>query len=98
MVYPLLQRWFHRLRKGCSRTGGESSGSNLQLSSRVASSKSKTKSSDRKRFQHPLSIPNDTAWGSDGNVYNRIYSLVSSLANSLLDRYEILIYSFFHLK
>ncbi|KAL1966218.1 hypothetical protein VTN77DRAFT_4770 [Rasamsonia byssochlamydoides] len=68
MVYPLLQRWFHRLQDS-SRTAVSSASNNLQRSSRIASSvKSKTKSSGgnkMKRFLHPLSIPNDTAWGSD---------------------------------
>lgn len=60
MVYPLFQRWYHGITGTCSKAS--SSGSNIKLSSGVSSSK---KSKRGKPFQHPLSIPNDTAWGSD---------------------------------
>ncbi|PGH08076.1 hypothetical protein AJ79_06076 [Helicocarpus griseus UAMH5409] len=61
MVYPLFKGWFDKAKS--SYIGASKEGSSYHLSSRLQSSK---KSGGRnKRHLHPLSIPNDTAWGSD---------------------------------
>jgi hypothetical protein len=73
MVFPLLKRW------SCAIIGIASSHHKFSMSGsfpledhdsnqKSTGSSSKAKSAFAKRyggFRHPLSIPNDTAWGSD---------------------------------
>ncbi|KAI9872230.1 MAG: hypothetical protein M1830_001881, partial [Pleopsidium flavum] len=59
MVYPLFQRWYRKIR------GQDTKSSSVDPSYRLDSNPRTGRSKKSKNFQHPLSIPNDTAWGSD---------------------------------
>ena len=60
MVYPLFQRWYARLR------GDMTKNSSSRIASYPLDSHPQSGNPKRfKNFQHPLSIPNETGWGSD---------------------------------
>ncbi|KAF2790144.1 hypothetical protein K505DRAFT_283155, partial [Melanomma pulvis-pyrius CBS 109.77] len=73
MVFPLFKRWFYSI-SGLTSSGFKSNNANsYPLESNNKNSKGYTPSGSQahsrskkgRNFQHPLSIPNDTAWGSD---------------------------------
>lgn len=74
MVFPLVKRWFYAATGMVSSHRKSSKAASYPLDSinKVDQSKqtgasSGTRSHNKRSrgFQHPLSIPNDTAWGSD---------------------------------
>ncbi|PVH92997.1 hypothetical protein DM02DRAFT_252867 [Periconia macrospinosa] len=75
MVFPLFRRWLRKAR-GLGTHGSNSHdsyplGANANRYHGQNSSRSNTLSRPRRpshKFQHPLSIPNDTAWGSDDAI------------------------------
>lgn len=73
MIFPLFKRWFYATTGMMSSYRKSSKTATYQLDSVNKAGESKTeassgiRSSNKKsrNYQHPLSIPNDTAWGSD---------------------------------
>ncbi|CAN9176266.1 unnamed protein product [Alternaria alternata] len=74
MVFPLFKRWFyaatgmvssHRKSSKAATYPLDSMNKNGESKQTEASSGGRSGNKRSRGFQHPLSIPNDTAWGSD---------------------------------
>lgn len=66
MVYPLVKRFFE---KGLSSIGGESKSATNAIDShgyRLGSNPGRDRKTNNSK--HPLSIPNETCWGSEENI------------------------------
>jgi hypothetical protein len=65
MTFPLFKRWYYNA-TGLTSSGQKSNqGQSYQLNSNTPKSGSQPRSKNARNYQHPLSLPNDTAWGSD---------------------------------
>jgi len=70
MTFPLFKRWYYNA-TGLTSTGRKSNnGESYQLNSNTPNSGSQplSRSKNARNYPHPLSLPNDTAWGSDDAI------------------------------
>lgn len=67
MTFPLFKRWFHNV-TGLTSSGNKSNLAQdypLESNPQKSGSQSQSRSKKTRNYLHPLSVPNDTAWGSD---------------------------------